>query len=105
MLLVLVSALLFALEGVRNGPLYRKFDIPLNKKGIKHFVRTSTMAKGTVKWFDPEKGFGFIQQESGDDIFVHKSELQDGFLQEGQTVEFDIGEGRKGPCAVNVRST
>lgn len=60
------------------------------------------MPKGTVKWFDQQKGFGFIQQENGDDLFVHHSEVRDGDLREGQPVEFEIGEGRKGPCAKNV---
>jgi CspA family cold shock protein len=61
------------------------------------------MAKGKVKWFDTQKGFGFIEQETGDDIFVHHTELSGENLQEGQTVEFEVGEGRKGPCAVGVR--
>ncbi|MCD6450046.1 MAG: cold-shock protein [Thermotogaceae bacterium] len=62
--------------------------------------------KGTVKWFDPKKGYGFITKEDGEDIFVHWSALQmDGFktLQEGQTVEFDVVDGKKGPQAANVK--
>ena len=60
------------------------------------------MEKGTVKWFDDQKGFGFIQPESGDDLFVHHSGVQGGHLTEGDAVEFELGEGRKGPCAVDV---
>ncbi len=62
--------------------------------------------KGTVKWFDPKKGYGFITKEDGEDIFVHWTAIKmDGFktLQEGQTVEFDVVEGRKGPQAANVK--
>lgn len=62
--------------------------------------------QGTVKFFNTEKGFGFISRPDGDDIFVHFSNITgDGFknLEEGQTVEFEIGEGRKGPEAQNVR--
>lgn len=66
------------------------------------------MAKGTVKWFNPDKGYGFIEQESGDDIFVHFSAIQtDGFktLKEGQEVEFEITEGNQGKKqASNVRA-
>jgi cold shock protein len=62
------------------------------------------MAKGKIKWFDEQKGFGFIEQESGDDLFVHHSEIAGNSLSEGQDVEFEVGEGRKGPCAVNVRA-
>jgi CspA family cold shock protein len=62
------------------------------------------MPTGKVKWFSSDKGFGFIEQESGDDLFVHHSEIQGYALQDGEDVEFDIGEGRKGPCATNVRS-
>ncbi|MCI5064733.1 cold-shock protein [bacterium] len=58
--------------------------------------------KGTVKWFNPEKGFGFIEQENGEDLFVHKNEVQGGYLQEGDKVEFSIGQGHKGPCATEV---
>jgi len=60
---------------------------------------------GTVKWFNDQKGFGFIAQEGGDDVFVHYSAIQDdGFrtLSEGQTVEFTIEDGPKGPAAANV---
>jgi CspA family cold shock protein len=62
---------------------------------------------GTVKFFNTEKGFGFISREDGDDVFVHFSNIDgDNFknLEEGQTVEFEIGEGRKGPEAQNVRA-
>ncbi|AJY73386.1 cold shock domain-containing protein [Paenibacillus beijingensis] len=60
---------------------------------------------GTVKWFNAEKGYGFIQVDNGDDVFVHYSAIQgDGFksLEEGQSVEFDITEGNRGPQAANV---
>jgi CspA family cold shock protein len=62
------------------------------------------MTVGTVKWFNANKGYGFIQPESGNDVFVHVSAIQDGgSLDEGQAVEFDITQGQKGPQAVNVR--
>lgn len=63
------------------------------------------MAQGTVKWFNADKGFGFITAENGNDVFVHFSAIQgDGFktLEEGQTVTFDIEEGQRGPQATNV---
>ena len=65
------------------------------------------MATGTVKWFNDKKGFGFIlPDEGGNDVFVHYSNISgDGHrtLQDGQAVAFEIGEGKKGPEAVNVR--
>ncbi len=64
------------------------------------------MSTGTVKWFNADKGFGFITPEDGGkDLFVHHSEVKtDGYatLDEGQKVEYEVGEGKKGPCATNV---
>ncbi len=63
------------------------------------------MKQGTVKWFNAEKGFGFIEVEGGNDVFVHFSAIQgDGFktLDEGQKVEFEVEEGNRGPQATNV---
>ena len=65
------------------------------------------MSLGTVKWFNASKGFGFITPEDGSsDLFVHHSEIKmEGYasLDENQSVSFDIGEGKKGPCATNVQ--
>ncbi len=64
------------------------------------------MAQGTVKFFNAEKGFGFISREGGDDVFVHFSNIQgDGYksLDDGQRVEFDVAPGKKGEEALNVR--
>jgi len=71
----------------------------------KEFVEVSIMNKGTVKWFNNQKGYGFISDESGKDVFVHYSGLNmEGFksLDEGASVEFDVIDGAKGPQAVNV---
>jgi CspA family cold shock protein len=64
------------------------------------------MAIGTVKWFNDAKGYGFISQEGGEDVFVHHTAIQmDGFrtLKEGERVEFDVAQGPKGLQAANVR--
>lgn len=64
------------------------------------------MDLGTVKWFDADKGYGFITPDNGSkDLFVHHSEIKtSGFanLDEGQKVEYEVGQGQKGPCATNV---
>jgi len=64
------------------------------------------MEKGKVKWFNGEKGFGFIERDGGDDVFVHFSAIQgEGYktLEEGQAVTFDVEQGQRGPQASNVQ--
>ncbi|MED1780302.1 cold-shock protein [Brevibacillus fortis] len=64
------------------------------------------MERGRVKWFNSEKGFGFIERDGGDDVFVHFSAIQgEGYksLDEGQEVEFEVENGQRGPQATNVR--
>ena len=71
----------------------------------KRILEDEEMAKGTVKWFNNQKGYGFITDEEGKDIFVHFSGLNmEGFktLEEGASVEFDVTDGEKGPQATNV---
>ena len=67
-----------------------------------------TRRDGTVKWFNPNKGFGFIEQDTGDDLFVHQSEIRQAgfrFLNLGDRVEFEVGPGKKGPVALKVTRT
>src|SRR5699024_10732267 len=76
-----------------------------NTAFVKEIRRIRLMQNGTVKWFNAEKGYGFIQLEEGDDVFVHYSAIQEeGFktLEEGQEVTFEIVEGERGPQASNV---
>jgi cold shock protein len=71
-----------------------------------HTKEKNIIATGTVKWFNDAKGFGFIKQDGGEDVFCHQSAIQsDGFrsLTEGQQVEFDVNRGPKGLQAANVR--
>jgi len=73
--------------------------------GVTVNQRSKEMAEGSVKWFNEAKGFGFIQQDEGPDVFVHFSAINaEGFksLQEGERVTFDIVDGPKGPQAANV---
>lgn len=68
--------------------------------------RSSNMRRGVVKWFNPNKGFGFIEQEQGEDLFVHRTEIRNRrfrSLNKDDQVEFEIGRGKKGPVAKNVR--
>lgn len=61
------------------------------------------MSTGTVKFFNTSKGFGFIQQDQGDDIFFHISEIEGAEPKDGDKVEYEVGEGKKGPCALKVK--
>jgi len=87
-------------------------SFPIDRKREKFYVGQQIgqgdvqVSTGTVKWFNSSKGFGFINQdEGGDDLFVHHSEIKSsGYasLDEGQKVEYQVGQGKKGPCATNV---
>ena len=74
---------------------------------MSHFLnnkkKKKVMSKGKVKFFNTSKGFGFITQDEGEDLFFHVSELRAGSANEGDQVEYEVGEGRKGPCAVNIK--
>jgi len=93
-------------KGRSQGP-----NVAATSGAVKHRVLGSgfkeyQLARGTVKWFNEAKGFGFISQESGEDVFVHFSAIQgDGFktLVEGEALEFDVTRGPKGLQAANVR--
>jgi CspA family cold shock protein len=82
-----------------------EFFYPAELIFIQHFYGGNTMNKGTVKWFNAEKGYGFITGEDGKDVFVHYSAIQgEGFksLEEGQSVTYDVQQGARGPQAANV---
>jgi cold shock protein len=79
---------------------------PVVAAGAESRTKKVKMAQGTVKWFNGDRGYGFIAVEGGPDVFVHVSAITgDGYrsLEEGQKVEFDITQGQKGPQAENVR--
>jgi CspA family cold shock protein len=91
-------------EGETPGWACRCGGVPSTALGAAK--EAAVMASGTVKWFDLNRGYGFIQPEQGEDVFVHISAVQASglqTLQEGQAVEFDIEQGRKGLQAANVR--
>ncbi len=77
-----------------------------NVVGLRFGQGVTQVSTGTVKWFNSSKGFGFIcPDDGGEDLFVHYSEIKsEGYatLDEGQKVEYEVGEGKKGPCATNV---
>lgn len=80
---------------------------PATARKDSNTYKENIVTTGTVKWFNADKGFGFISREGGDDVFVHFSAIQgDGYrtLEEGQRVEFDVAPGRKGEEAQNVRA-
>jgi CspA family cold shock protein len=84
---------------------YSLYRVLKTQAACKRVRRSGMKNQGKVKWFNDSKGFGFIEQENGQDVFVHYSAItQDGFktLTEGQKVEFEITNGAKGPQAVNV---
>jgi CspA family cold shock protein len=79
---------------------------PSAAAGVSSRTKKVEMAQGTVKWFNGDKGYGFIEVEGGPDVFVHFSAITGGgyrSLDEGQKVEFDITQGQKGPQAENVK--
>jgi cold shock protein len=95
---------------LRGGTAYHPHSAEAAEVAVSRLIikEQSSMAQGTVKWFNAEKGFGFIAQENGgDDVFVHYSAIQSqGYksLDENQKVEFDVTQGPKGPQAENVRT-
>jgi CspA family cold shock protein len=105
---------LYPFEGAASSYSFEQFPCPASRPeatertdaGPAEERRGLLMTTGTVKWFNPEKGFGFISQEGGEDVFVHFSAIAgDGYrnLDENDKVEFDITSGPKGPNAANVR--
>ena len=67
-------------------------------------IARENMPQGTVKWFNQQKGFGFIEQEDGEDLFCHHTQVE-GVIADGDSVEFEVGEGPKGPNAINVKKS
>jgi CspA family cold shock protein len=101
-LLVVVQALSRKTEALPKSQ--RSFCLT-KTPSMEEVVQMSTRETGTVKWFNDSKGFGFIEREGKEDVFVHYSSIRgEGFksLQEGQKVEFTVGEGQKGPQAIDV---
>ena len=110
-LLILVSRnlgsdkLFYQDHQVSSRNIKRYLDTQLNGSGEPSIKEYYKMAEGTVKWFNDAKGFGFIEQDGGKDVFVHHSAIQsEGFksLSEGARVTFDVVDGPKGPAAANV---
>jgi cold shock protein len=98
-----VGSLRFRGADVTLPPLSRR--VGGSGQGRRLLLEGGTLAEGTVKWFSNEKGFGFIEREGGDDVFVHHSAIQmDGYrsLTEGQRVQFEVVQGDKGLQAANV---
>jgi CspA family cold shock protein len=89
-------------EGCSIGNQYLRWKII---KEIHHTSKYNSklQKKGIVKWFDFIKGFGFIVQNNGMDIFVHQNQIYEGIIEEGDSVDFEIGDGKKGKYAINVK--
>lgn len=80
-----------------------KTSIYVNNEFTNFSKEVISMSSGTVKFFNGEKGFGFITPDSGADLFFHISEVQGQQPRDGDKVEFEVGQGKKGPCAVSVK--
>jgi CspA family cold shock protein len=95
------------LGGLRSRNAHVNVPVDRRSRAVRSIdVRKCTVAEGTVKWFNSEKGYGFIAVDGGDDVFVHFSAIDmDGYktLNDGQRVEFEITQGQKGPQAEKVR--
>jgi len=70
---------------------------------VDYGLRLQNMATGTVKWYNPTKRFGFIEQDEGDDVFVHESQIDGGYLKEGDRVEYEVEQGDRGLKALKVK--